>query len=187
MYACRFIYIYIFVCVALRGGLGGYGFNPSSDGTRQARGAKLCYIYICVNMCVCVYVCIHTQFQEYHCPRTDTRPPLAYHGEASFPYGATETGDAFKGSAATRAFWHWSRWEVRAPQLHGLRLKPDVYIAMRKAVLYIYRVRVTLKGALCAQVIRLRVSYTQNDETLSRNSLRYLSKANLPIAVRINP
>jgi len=33
------------------------------------------------------------------------------------------------------------------------------------------------KGALCAEVIRLRVSYNQNDETLSRNSLRYLSKA----------
>ena len=32
-------------------------------------------------------------------------------------------------------------------------------------------------------MIRLRVSYNQNDETLSRNSLRYLSKANLPIAV----
>jgi len=28
------------------------------------------------------------------------------------------------------------------------------------------------KGALCAYVIRLRVSYTQNDETRSRNSLR---------------
>jgi len=32
-------------------------------------------------------------------------------------------------------------------------------------------------------VKRLRVSYNQNDETLSRNSLRYLSKANLTIAV----
>ena len=41
----------------------------------------------------------------------------------------------------------------------------------------------TLKGALCAEVKRLRVSYNQNDETLSRNSLRYLSKANLSIAV----
>jgi len=40
-----------------------------------------------------------------------------------------------------------------------------------------------VQGALCAYVIRLRVSYTQNDETLSRNSLRYLSKTNLPIAV----
>jgi len=39
------------------------------------------------------------------------------------------------------------------------------------------------KGALCAEVIRLRVSYNQNDETLSRNSLRYLSKSNLPIAI----
>jgi len=38
------------------------------------------------------------------------------------------------------------------------------------------------KCALCAQAIRLRVSITQNDETLSRNSLRYLSKADLPIA-----
>ena len=40
-----------------------------------------------------------------------------------------------------------------------------------------------VKGALCAYLIRLRVSYNQNDETLSRNSLRYLSKASLPIAV----
>ena len=39
------------------------------------------------------------------------------------------------------------------------------------------------EGALCVQVIRLRVSYNRNDETLSRNSLRYLSKANSPIAV----
>jgi len=38
------------------------------------------------------------------------------------------------------------------------------------------------KGALCAEVIRLRVSYHQDDETLSRNSLMYKSKANLPIA-----
>jgi len=41
-----------------------------------------------------------------------------------------------------------------------------------------------VKGALCALVIRIRVSYNQNDETLSRNSLRYLSKeANSTIAV----
>jgi len=40
-----------------------------------------------------------------------------------------------------------------------------------------------IKGALCAEVIRLRVSCTQKDEILSRNSLRYLSKTNLPIAV----
>jgi len=41
----------------------------------------------------------------------------------------------------------------------------------------------SLKGALCTEVIRLRVSYDQNDETLSQNSLRYLSRASLPIAV----
>jgi len=40
-----------------------------------------------------------------------------------------------------------------------------------------------VKGALCAEVIRLRVSYNQNDETLGRNSLRYRSRANLPILV----
>ena len=34
------------------------------------------------------------------------------------------------------------------------------------------------KVALCAEVIRLRVLYNENDETLSQNSLRYLSKAN---------
>jgi len=39
-----------------------------------------------------------------------------------------------------------------------------------------------VKGALCAEVIRLRVSYNQNDEPLNRNSLRYLSKANLTTA-----
>jgi len=41
--------------------------------------------------------------------------------------------------------------------------------------LYLYRVNPPLKGALYA--IRLRVSYKQKDETRSRNSLRYLSKA----------
>ena len=40
-----------------------------------------------------------------------------------------------------------------------------------------------VKGALSAQVIRLRVFYNQNDETLSRNLLMYMRKANLPIAV----
>jgi len=40
-----------------------------------------------------------------------------------------------------------------------------------------------VKDALCAYVIRLRVSYNQNDEPLSGNSLRYQSKENLPIAV----
>jgi len=30
-----------------------------------------------------------------------------------------------------------------------------------------------LKGILCAEVIRPRVSYPQNDDTLSRNSLMY--------------
>jgi len=40
-----------------------------------------------------------------------------------------------------------------------------------------------LKGALCAQLIRLQASSNQNDKTLSRNSLMYMSKANLPIAV----
>ena len=39
------------------------------------------------------------------------------------------------------------------------------------------------QGALCASGIRFRVSYTQNDETLSRNSLRYVSEANLPMAI----
>ena len=47
-------------------------------------------------------------------------------------------------------------------------------------------IRLRVKGALCAQVIRLRVSYNQIDETLSRNSLMYMSKANLPIA-GVNP
>jgi len=42
---------------------------------------------------------------------------------------------------------------------------------------------VLLKGALCAEVIRPRVSYTQNDETLSRNSLINMSKANLLMEV----
>jgi len=42
-----------------------------------------------------------------------------------------------------------------------------------------------VEGALCAYVIRLRVFYTQNDETLSRTSLTYMSNANLPIAVTV--
>ena len=45
------------------------------------------------------------------------------------------------------------------------------------------RVNPRVKGALCAQVKRLRVSDNQNDETLSQNSLMYMSKANLTIAV----
>jgi len=47
----------------------------------------------------------------------------------------------------------------------------------------IYVFRRLFKGALCAQVKRLRVSYYENEKTLRRNSLRYLSKANLTIAV----
>jgi len=41
--------------------------------------------------------------------------------------------------------------------------------------------RSPFKGVLCAYVIGLRVSYNQNDETLSRNSLMcsYMSRANL--------
>jgi len=35
-----------------------------------------------------------------------------------------------------------------------------------------------VEDTLCAYVIGLRVSYYQNDETLGRNSRRYLSKAN---------
>jgi len=35
-----------------------------------------------------------------------------------------------------------------------------------------------LQGALCAKVIRPRVSNSQNNETRSRNSLRYLREAN---------
>ena len=41
----------------------------------------------------------------------------------------------------------------------------------------------TVKGALCAEVIQTRISNHQNDETLRQNSLRDLSKVNLPIAV----
>jgi len=37
--------------------------------------------------------------------------------------------------------------------------------------------------ALCAEVVRLRVSHHQNDETRFRNSLVYMSEANLNIAV----
>jgi len=44
-------------------------------------------------------------------------------------------------------------------------------------------VRVNGVKGLCAQVIRLRVSYNQNDEALSRNSLMYMSKADLTIVV----
>jgi len=38
-------------------------------------------------------------------------------------------------------------------------------------------------SALCAYVIRLQVSSNQTAETLSRNSLMYMSKANVPIAL----
>jgi len=52
-----------------------------------------------------------------------------------------------------------------------------------KGRFFFFPTLVRVKGAVCAQVKRLRVSYNRNDETLSRNSLRYLSKANLTIAV----
>ena len=40
-----------------------------------------------------------------------------------------------------------------------------------------------IESVLRAWVIRLRVSYTQNDETRRRNSLVYMSKANFRIAL----
>jgi len=43
--------------------------------------------------------------------------------------------------------------------------------------------KVDLKGALCAKVIRLRVSDKYTDETLCQNSLRYLSNANVPLVI----
>jgi len=42
-----------------------------------------------------------------------------------------------------------------------------------------------VKGALCAEVIRIRVSSNQNDEALRRNSLMYMSKVNLTTAVNL--
>ena len=55
------------------------------------------------------------------------------------------------------------------------------YSSSSKIEARIYRGR--FKGALCAYLIRLRLSSNQNDETLSRNSLMYMSKANLLIAL----
>jgi len=45
---------------------------------------------------------------------------------------------------------------------------------------YIY---IGLKVPYASKVIQLRVSYTQNNETLRQNSLMYTRKANRPIAV----
>jgi len=65
-----------------------------------------------------------------------------------------------------------------------VRAKYTTALTINYSNTFIYiRVNPNLKGALCAYVKRLRVSYNQNDETRSRNSLRYLSKANLTIAV----
>jgi len=36
-----------------------------------------------------------------------------------------------------------------------------------------------MRGALCAEVIRIRVAYDQNDVSLSRNLLMYMTKASL--------
>jgi len=48
-----------------------------------------------------------------------------------------------------------------------------------------------VKGALAAQLIRLGVTNIQNDETISRNSLRYLKKSeftyNGSVVARVNP
>ena len=44
---------------------------------------------------------------------------------------------------------------------------------------YLVKANRRVRGALCAEVIRLRVSFTQNDGTRSRNSLMYMSEANL--------
>jgi len=62
--------------------------------------------------------------------------------------------------------------------IHRYARQPDCARLVKKI-----QAQARVKGALCAEVKRLRVSYNQNDETLSRNSLRYLSKANSTITV----
>jgi len=62
--------------------------------------------------------------------------------------------------------------------LHIIQLTPQKLSAEHSLVFFKSG---RVKGALCAYVIRLRVSYNQNDETLSRNSLRYLSKSSLKV------
>jgi len=61
--------------------------------------------------------------------------------------------------------------------------KSLVQFDYEKAVSNYLGTQSSFKGALCVESIRLRISYNQNDETLSRNSLRYLSNANLLMPV----
>jgi len=72
----------------------------------------------------------------------------------------------------------WLNAEVRAEmadrerEIRQLQQVNDVFNKQwgnRKRIL---QKKVTLKGVLCAKVEKFRVSCTQNDETLSRNSLR---------------
>ena len=74
-------------------------------------------------------------------------------------------------------------------EMSGSPREPDFAILRRNYLgLNVPRVGVNqkvegVKGALWAEVKRLGVSYNPNDETLSRDSLMYMSNANLPIAV----
>jgi len=69
-----------------------------------------------------------------------------------------------------------------ASMTSNIRVNLDLTLTSIAGWPEVIEVRVEVKCALCALVIRLRVAYTQNDETLGRNSLRHLGKATLPIS-----
>jgi len=98
---------------------------------------------------------------------------LSIVGSTSGKPGETGRGGARKKSKSRRVFF--SRYLAANDGWYTRQVE----VALAKAA----ATTSTFKGALCAWVKRLRVSYNRNDETLSRNSLRYLSKANLTIAV----
>jgi len=79
------------------------------------------------------------------------------------------------------------RGSTQATPLLGARLPARtryIYLSIYRSIypfidIHLFTHVSWVKGALCALVKRLRVPYNQNDETLSRNSLMYMSKANL--------
>jgi len=64
-----------------------------------------------------------------------------------------------------------------ATELLPLHLKSTGRLVSRLISFEGVPITVRVKRALCTYAIRLRDSYNQNDETLSRNSLVYMSNA----------
>jgi len=107
--------------------------------------------------------------------------------ETSFSHGLSAMPEPPRASIS-RCSWLGSAMMCCAGKGRGGgdRLAGDSPGAINSSILSVYlsisigstatRCGFRVKGALCAYVIRLRVSYNQNDEPLSQNSLRYLSQ-----------